>query len=280
MTFFLFFLVRTGEILVISCEWKNCVGSLVPGRRTGKVFWEELKLELKINFSKNRGLTRRFQVGGSVHIFDKENPTFCTLGPVGKRGRWATVALWLCKSCIPLSGHVTNIFPAQYLRSHFETDICSAIWEPQTEDGDIHFPLLIVQRPGGTDFVAVFHPGLDYSWSGKNNPGWHWGTIQMALAYQVSPKSQLGEYFGTWNGCKPRGCNWRSATDEVTMWWSGRVLIQESGHLGFSPQLTHWMTLRKSISFSEPLCSLFVQLGVRLCDLGVFLQLWHSMVWR
>lgn len=58
------------------------------------------------------------------------------------------------------------------------------------------------------------------------------------------------------------------------MWCHGRVLIQESGHLDFSLQLTHYTALSKSVS-SELLCPLFVQLRVQPYKLGIFFQLCH-----
>ena len=70
-----FFGVKTGDILVISCEWKKN-WSLEPGGKTGKVFWEKLKLGLKGQFPQKTGLTSIFQVRrlytsltGKIHHF-------------------------------------------------------------------------------------------------------------------------------------------------------------------------------------------------------------------
>lgn len=204
MKWHLFFLwVKTGDILVISCEWKKN-WSLEPGGKTGKAFWEKLKLGLQGQFPKKYRAHKHISSQETIHLWQGKF-NILSIWSYGRDGSRQQQLSCTLKACVPLSECITHFSPAQYLRSCFETDICSAIWEPQTEDRDIHFPLLIVQRPGRTDFVAVFHPGLDCSWSGKNNPGWHLGTIQTALYYQMSPKSQLGEHVGTHNGCKPRG---------------------------------------------------------------------------
>lgn len=198
-----FFGVKTGDILVISCEWKKTgVWSLVEKQVRSSE--RSSNLGLKANFPKRQVSQAYFKSGDSIHLWQEKFNILSIWSYGGDGSRQQQLSCTL-KACVPLSECITHFSPAQYLRSCFETDICSAIWKPQTEDRDIHFPLLIVQRPGRTDFVAVFHPSLDCSWSGKNNPGWHLGTIQTALCYQMSPKSQLGEYFGTHNGCKPRG---------------------------------------------------------------------------
>ena len=90
-------------------------------------------LGLKANFPKTQGSQAYFKSGDSIHLWQGKFNILSIWSYGGDGSRQQQLSCTL-KSYVPLSECITHFSPAQYLRSHFETDICSAIWEPQTED--------------------------------------------------------------------------------------------------------------------------------------------------
>ena len=99
---------------------EKTVWSLVSGGRTGKVFWEELKVGLKSQFSKNTGLTGMFQVRRlCIHLLWQGKFNILSIWPCwGEQGRQQQLSCTL-KGCVPLSGRVTDILPCPVSKESF-----------------------------------------------------------------------------------------------------------------------------------------------------------------
>lgn len=137
-------------------------------------------------------------------------------------------------------GFQPRFSPASYL-SHFET----ANWEP---DRKRRHSFSFTHSSGAREdwFCGSVPPWPDCSWFGKNRMTLRHYANGLGLPIN-SPKPAQRKLWEQMETKRPliRGLL-------LMRLQCGEVLIQESEHLGSSPQQTHYMTLNKYISCSEP----------------------------